>query len=382
MTDPYDIAAARLLPESLGAIKSFWAEFETQADRLDAAFSGDGDIQFSVEVMQALNEVSPDLMWEFGPSDKGHRLCITAEWRPELRPLARAMINLAPTLDRWEFIDARPADHGSNFEENFQARFRMPVTLSDIQLEPGFDNKVEMTGTGIGSEDEVGNQTLLVAGLLLGEQVDWDWFGDVETNPVKRSFFSRLSKRNMTKFPSDDFVSRFHEMIEQVQTSMPDGPYSKPRDDTEVSLLKLEDGGTGRADMITFTVASMAYANATLKTSRFSSVNHSRFGEWFLFLRIPRTVEFPFGQVSDRAEIEDMLQEALSIDQIGGVAAAGHGREAVYIDLALTDIDCGLRVVNEKLKDHALFPEMSVHFLEAGLPETSFPLIDFGGAVS
>lgn len=382
MTDPYDIAAARVLPDKLGAIKSFWADFEENADRLDASFSGGADLNISVEFMETLGQVSPELMWEFGPSERGHRLCITAEWHQHLRPLARAMINLAPMLDRWEFLDARPADSGSNFEENFEARFRMPVVLSDIQVEPGFDNKVKMTGLGVGRENDIGNQTLLVAGLALGEQIDWDWFGDVGATPIKESLLSRFSKKQSSKFGVDEFAQRFQETITLIQKSLPNHPFSKPQDDTEFSLLKLENGGIGRPDMFTFTVSSMAYANAALKTSRFSSVNHSLFGEWFLFLRLPRTPECPFDQIDARAEIEGLLHDALSQAGVGGFVAAGHGSEAVYIDLALTEIDRGLRIVNDALKDRAFFTDATVHFLEAGLSETKYSLSEFGLTVS
>lgn len=381
MTDPYDIAASRITSGYIDAIKAFWTNFEAHADQLDEAFQGRGDIDQSVEVMRPLQDISPDLMWEFGPSEKGHSLCVTSEWRTALRPLARAVINLAPNLERWEFYDARTPDRSGNIGENFEARFRIPITLSEIQVQPDTDNKIQMTGVGPGSNDEVGNQVLAVAGFLLGEQKDWDWFGDVIPKAMKTSLFSRFKRSEPHEFPTEQFVQEFNQAIEKIKGALPSRPYSDA-EESEVSLLKFENGAINRPDLFTFSTGSMAYVQAALQTSRFSSVNHSRFGEWFLFLRIARSPETPFDQVDDRFELEEKLQAALSTDDIGGVVGAGHGHDAVYIDVALQDLDRGLRVIAETIGGRPFASEATIHFLEAGLPETGYPILEFGAAVS
>ncbi|MHA3914147.1 hypothetical protein [Halovulum sp. GXIMD14793] len=101
--DPYDFAATMLPQDQHDAIAAFWEAFAAGADTLDHAFeSRDGDlVSQSVGVMDALKAVSENLMWEFGPSDRGHALCVTAEWRSELRALARLVIRMAPDLPRW-----------------------------------------------------------------------------------------------------------------------------------------------------------------------------------------------------------------------------------------------------------------------------------------
>lgn len=146
-----------------------------------------------------------------------------------------------------------------------------------------------------------------------------------------------------------------------------------------MALLQIEQvrDDVGRPDLMTFTAPSEGYAEATLLTSRFSSINHSRFGEWFLFIRFPRTPETPFDQVDDRADIEDALHQALATAGVGGIVAGAHGHDAVYVDLAVTDIDKALQLVAGTLNTNPGFDEISVHFLEAGLPETAFPLSDF-----
>ena len=83
-----------MLAGKLDAIRDFWSGFAQNADAIDAAFSsGANDIlALSRDVMAPLGDIAPELMWEFGPSDRGHSLCITPEWRSALRPLARTVV--------------------------------------------------------------------------------------------------------------------------------------------------------------------------------------------------------------------------------------------------------------------------------------------------
>ncbi|GEM_PF-6435225 len=108
--DPYDYVASLIGEETRAKIATFWRVFASKTDAIEDMFSyPDGGQLDIVEIMQALVPVSPDLMWEFGPSDRGSRLCVTAELRDELRSLARLVRQIAPDLPRWRlrwrFVD-------------------------------------------------------------------------------------------------------------------------------------------------------------------------------------------------------------------------------------------------------------------------------------
>ena len=95
MTDPYDVVATRLLTAKADPIHRFWEGFRDNADELDGLFStGEGNLARVSEIMAPLGDIAPDLMWEFGPSEKGHNICITAEWRHELRALDRGVVHI------------------------------------------------------------------------------------------------------------------------------------------------------------------------------------------------------------------------------------------------------------------------------------------------
>lgn len=380
---PYDVVGERLLAGKLDRIRAFWDGFSREADALDAAFSsGSGDIvEISQRVMAPLSEVAPDLMWEFGPSDRGHSLCITPEWRNGLRPLAQAVVAMAPDLPRWRFTGARGGNDAALFEQNFQARFNMPITLERIEVAQGKDNKVQMTGFGMGSAESLGNQVLAVGTYLLGEETDWTWFGGVETKVLKSGGFLGFgAKHEVQPFETEVFRADFLNVVEEIEASRRDAAF---RDmdpyDREAILLQVPSmrDGTGRTDLFTFQAPDSAYAEAALRTTRFSSENHSRFGEWFMFVRIPRNEEHPFDQVSDRGEIEDELHAVLSSAGLGGQVGAGHGHDAVYIDVATTDVDAGPALIAETLADRTFFDDATLHFLEAGLTDIALPLTDF-----
>ena len=380
MQDPYDFAAEHLLSSKIDAIRPFWVAFERDADELDKIFeSRTAQPDRVSEIMEPLNSVDPDLMWEFGPSEKGHSICITAEFRNNLRALARAVVNMAPPLDRFEVRDHRTGNGTGNWEQNFAARFRIPITLSSIETGVGNDNKIAMVGIGPSDDGKTGDEVLSLATYFLGEQIDRDWFGAVDTQRQQKKGLSILSlgKRD-TAFSPEMFLEKFHTSMAEAKRQRPAQPHHEmDHSEGERILFKVETPrpDIGRPDLMTFTARSAAYVNAAIGSTRFSSVNHSSFGEWFLFVSIPQTPAF--GSLDDRSDLEDMLHEALSSQGLGGVAATSMGRDTMYIDLAVTDILRSLGLIAEALRNVPTFGDTHVHFLEAGLAQHGHPLSDF-----
>jgi hypothetical protein len=378
--DPYDFAAARLEIDVQARISAFWQAFAQVSDLLDAGFSGQapGAIDQSIQVMGALQEVSPDLMWEFGPSDRGHTLCITAEWRDNLRPLARLVRQMAPDLPRWRFSDARGALDGDvKTAEHFEARFRQPVRLSKIDSSLGRDGRIDLVGHGAGSEREVFDQTLSMANLLLGEAVERDWIGAIESVPERPGLLGFLKKKQAT-FDAQGFRDSMRETIAQACDTMPDQPYAnRPIDERPVSLLKIEGLAAAhrRCDLFVLNTSNQTHSHGMLSGGRFASPCHSRHGEWFLYLRISRRPETPFDQVDDRYALEAALHEALAADGTGGWVAGGTGGDAVYIDLAATHIGRAVERIAGVMAAEPSAAGATVHFLDVGLEDLVLPAV-------
>ncbi|MBV7294328.1 DUF695 domain-containing protein [Corynebacterium sp. TAE3-ERU12] len=98
-------------PEAIAALWDWWNQ--SGAQRLDAMFTGTGD---PVDVQQAVGkrvaDIDPRLAWGFGPgNDSRHLFTITAGGDPELRPVARRVIQAAPADDEvWAITDMRQPD--------------------------------------------------------------------------------------------------------------------------------------------------------------------------------------------------------------------------------------------------------------------------------
>lgn len=377
--DPYDFFAMRQSTETRTAIARFWEMFAEKADMLDEAFnSNDGSsAQNSISVMDTLKTVSPDLMWEFGPSERGHALCVTAEWRDELRPLARLVKHMAPDLPRWEFIDARSADDPSSFSpENFASRFREDLAVQLIDVSLNEFGRIDLVAKGKGATDHLGQQALSVATMALGEAVEKDWVGFVDGETLKSGGLSFLRRSSGPQFDPAQFVERFHAEIVRAKSAMPAKPYAQlPLDERAVTVFKPNQlpEEHPRSDLFTFLANHETYGQAVLRTSRFSSRCYSKHDEWFLYLRIPRTPDAPFDDVDDRYDVESLLHERLSTEGAGGFVAGGHGQEAVYIDLALRDVDLGVALIYQALADKPYAREATLHFLDSGLTHHVVP---------
>jgi len=375
---PYDFVAQMFGKDVRNRIAMFWKTFVRHADDIDGMFSRtDGGVADIVEIMQALEPVSKDLMWEFGPSDRGHLLCVTAEFRDELRPLARLVMRMAPDLPHWRFVDARPPVPPEMLEQVHQNRFRGPITVEKIEATIAIDGRIDQVAYGFGSKDDLLSQTLNISTILLGEEQEREWIGLVEPVPNKAGGLLGLFRGNKpAPFDGNEWLGMMHTRIKQAQGLMPDVPYSKLDLDTRpygvASELNLSPDHR-RNDLKTFTASNETYLQAALRSTLFSSRCHSRFGEWFMYLRVPTAPDGRFDALTERANLEERLHELLSANDLGGMVAAGHGSESEYIDIAVTDVGAAVALIQADIVDVPFASGAMLHFLDAGVEDYVLP---------
>jgi len=376
--NPYDYVAQMYDQDMRDRIATFWKTFAQHADEIDGMFSrADGGIADIVEIMLALEPVSKDLMWEFGPSDRGHLLCVTAEFRDDLRPLARLVMRMAPDLPRWRFVDARPPDPAEMLEQVHQNRFCGPITVEKIEATIAINGRIDQVAYGVGSKDDLLSQTLNISTILLGEEQERDWIGLVDPVPNKAGGLLGLFRGNKpASFDGDAWLDMMQTQIQQAQGPMPDVLYSKldieMRPYGVASELNLPPDHR-RNDLITFTGSDETYLQAVLRSGRFSSRCHSRFGEWFMYLRVPTVTDGPFDALTERAWLEERLHELLSENGLGGVVAAGHGSESEYIDFAVTDVGAAVALIQADIVDVPFASGATLHFLDTGVEDYVLP---------
>jgi hypothetical protein len=89
-----------------GEIRAFWGWFERHADRLAESLDDDMNLQEELDGRLAAFGVA----WEVGPgSNAENALAVSPDGDPDLLPLTRRIVALAPKMKGWELHPARPA---------------------------------------------------------------------------------------------------------------------------------------------------------------------------------------------------------------------------------------------------------------------------------
>lgn len=382
--DAYDFHADQLPSDTLAKIDDFWGWFSEKSEALDAYFTTQGDAAETdpFEVMDRLNEHWPDIMWEFGPSERGHKVVITAEWQDENRPLARALLRRAPEFERWEVAETREASDLEQLVPAFEGRFQEQFQLSDIEAEVAVNGRIDLNVTGGADEGTLIEQGIKVTTLLLGEEGDRDWLGHVTAEPSQTSKGGLLARLRGRKAPDFDPVvsqARLLAAIESSKADLPQKPQHEiPLEDRDATLFQANEmpSDHARSDLITFMAPNERFGRAVLSGNRFSSATHSLHGETFAYLRLPNQNGTPW-DTDTRADAEDQIHELLSREALGSHVAAGSGREAAYIDVTFTDVAAGIAKLAQGLRNEPFAQDVTVHFMDPGLTHHAHPL--FGG---
>ena len=186
----------------------------------------------------------------------------------------------------------------------------------------------------------------------------------MQTTPMDPYGFFAGRMANETR-DAAGIADRFRALMAEAKMALPDKSYGeRPLQAREVTLHSTNGLSEGHlcADLIMFAAAEDRLAQAIIGNSRFSSRYHSLHGEWVLMLRIPRSEIAPFDDVDDRNQFEESPHAALSAAGLGG-----HGRNAIYVVLALADIGQAIERIGQVLARAAFAQGAMLHFLDQGL---------------
>ncbi len=377
--DAYDYAASRLDAGTLDRVDAFWAAFAEQASTIDRYFTGPEDMALDLPKFMgaALKGVSDDIMWEFGPSDRGHALTVTAEWRDDLRPLARALHDRAPDLPRWRFHEARGPIPDEEVIPMAEARMRRPLAIETVAATLGDNRAVDLAVTGSASAEEMESQAILLFSLMMGEARDRAWLGFVEAEGRGRLGGLLGKARKPATLDVGPLRAAIEDCFAQARDLAPDKAFCDlPLDDREVSAMQSNEPGTGpapRDDLIVLTSAYPEMTLAQLNAPRFASERFSRFGETFVLAKIAREDE-RFDDVAARYDLEERLHAALSASRTGGLVGGAHGADHVYIDLALLNVEVGIETAVETLRAAEVPRRAWILFADPGLEGFAVPV--------
>lgn len=332
---PADDHQAGLLPsKQLVRIDAFWRGFSATADDFDAMFSGGGKVLNVATIIRArLDPVSDALMGEFGASDRGHALTITADWHDHLRPLARAVIARAPHLPGWRFRDARESVPVEQIAGPLEQRLKRPLAITKLDARVGASRVIDLVVAGDASKDVLHQQAMLLFSLIMGEADDQIWLGYIDASPRKKRFGVFAPKAH--RLDLAEAARRIEAAVARARDLRPHEPLAgQDTSGCEVFMFAspTPDRGPAPRDDLILLASSYSEMNlAQLQGGRFASDRFSRFGETVVIVKISRAAG-RFDDVADRHALETAVHVALGA--AGSVTGRADGTGHLYLDIA------------------------------------------------
>ncbi|MEM6971498.1 MAG: hypothetical protein AAF577_01735 [Pseudomonadota bacterium] len=394
--DVYAFWAARLEPAEQAAIAPMWQRFMAEADALADLFDGtvDGDVGLDVPDAMAriLGPFDETVMWEFGPgamvgADTPHALVLSSELNHEARPLMHAIMAAAPSHPRLALAEPRPPARTIEAAIDQIAGRTGGLTITGARVERSQTGTIDVTGIGPGMEFQLAGEALTAFSVLMGEQVERDWFGEGHGNvidaPKGGGILGRLLGKAPRPDPHPDWLGGFRDqvtdLLRMLHDAVPTERFADQPGAGEVALYQLDPTandweGDPRRDTITYTTTQSGYFDARQQGCRMAARRYTRHVEAFLGLRLARTPDHPFDAVDARSTLSDALNAALRERNLGGVWGEGHGQGHVYLDFTTSDIEAALTTAAEVLATAGVTAPADILFDAAGLEERLLPL--------
>jgi hypothetical protein len=337
-------------------IAAFWSAFDERRAALNDTFSGRGDLDIPAFMGATLQEIDPELMWEYGPAlrGSGHRLVITPEGRKDLRPLVRAILSRAPEFDGWEFYAHRRAESLEMARHTVEARCRRPSSLAEVVVSRGEHHLIDLkfSGPKVDDEDAASHEAYVLSETLLGEEVLDAWIGEIGVHSRPRGLLSRIGLRSVPegavplanlKDAVDAEMGRLRRELTSVSTTSQSSSWS---------LLELEPKKRAdypwQFDLFVAKTPNLDLWRAT-RAPRFYDERFSGTGETFCYLKLDGSQGLDEEKFADKAAIEDALDELLLPAGLGCQIGGGTGLRYSYIELALNDFERALPAIRKLL---------------------------------
>ena len=353
--DPEDGA---LRAEKLAAIERWWQAFVAKAKDLQSLFTGKSEWDLPAWMHEHLGAIDPSICWEYGPAihTKGHRLVVTPESNRGLRPLVTTLLEHAPELPGWEFYPHRLPEVMEILPGTMEARTGGDVSDVLVQVARVGEHHVGLRFLGPRTTSDGDKQAMhdafVAAETLLGEEWLDHWIGPIEVAPLS------AAQSGDEDWPTPPMpLSRLYEAVKStiawIRDDLPERPYYEWADDASWSGFELQpeegDDFPERMDLIALITCNQELAAATFRPG-FHSERFSRRGETFCYLKIDGSDGLEPGGFEDREDMEEALLAVLKPDGLGTVCGGGTGLRYSYIDLALTDVEKCIPLIQEALR--------------------------------
>jgi hypothetical protein len=368
---PLNRAGSKLIDQDKSVmIDNWWKAFVGHSTNLRNTFCNRTDFDVAGFMFKNLQAIDASMMWEFGPAlnVKGHRLVITPEDRKDLRPLVTEILNRAPALEGWEFYPYRPPVDFDHAKTTVESRTGTPLVGLNFTGEINEINQVDLAFIILDAKDKESGelahrQAFVMVESILGEEILDKWIGAIEIS-------DSLSRGNNHK-PISELGIWVNDQIRKIKQALPSKPFYERANDEQWTLFKItppkEKEYVRQEDMIVAkTMCIPLWKNAHSRAS-FTSERFSKIGEIFCYVKLDGREGLDGTLFEDKSEIEDALDNALISEKLGCNIGGGTGLQYSYIDLALTDLDKGIAVVQNVLRNGRITRKSWILFFDSEL---------------
>ncbi len=229
-----------------------------------------------------------------------------------------------------------------------KARTGVPLQASGIKCERGRFNRVdvivEFPGATLKKDYELArSQAFVLIESALGEDILNRWVGGIEA--TRKGW----GGKSVDRLPEE--VDR---LVREISSSLPTTPLYAAPDEAMWSLFELEptpaDDFAAQYDMFVGKSMNGEMWQNTHSGVSFYSGRYSALGEVFCYLKIDGSEGLTGEVFSDKADIEDALDDRLRSEKLGCFVGGGTGLRYSYVDLSLTNVWDAVPVIRSVLR--------------------------------
>ncbi len=364
----------------LGLIKQideFWREFTKHAARLDVGAAE----RVGADLRAWLGRIDSGLGLELSVALDGTRHCLILPVLGEhLLPLAELFVERAPERVPWLFGTRRE-------------RLPLAQCLDIVRRDCGKDLSSARARVGVGrghalevvvgsehfdaaDDDAALDAANCLVSRLMGDELFDSWVQQVSVVPQPKPSPLSLVGQQSARLPLalDELYPALTAAVQGIVRGLPElachshceradwvmfelggqrSPSSTASTNTELSnteplALQL---ATPADDLLVAATMCPEMLRCYLSQELFDSQRFSRFGEVFCYLKLELAEADQERRVTERIQLEQVLDRALVPGRLGCVAGSGSGSTHVYIVLALVQLEAATQLVIKKARE-------------------------------
>ena len=341
-------------------------------------------------IRDAVRRVTPDIHVELDSTDGDHRLFIAPARESGGALLAEEFVKRAAPRSTFSAVRFRPEVGVAAALGEVRERYGMDLEGARARL--GFSRGhlleavVYAPGVSHAGDESAADAAELLVARLLGEALFHDFVGAVDVAPLPRGGSLRVVRDSATpadaSLPLADVLPAAEAAIRGLYNELPEAPYHRFCERADWTMLELSpemaDDYGAMDDLALVSTMIPEATKCQLQGAPFSSVRFSKHGERFAYLKVDAVDRTVDGRHELRLALEDALNHVLVPGGVGCVVAAGLGARYVYLDLALSHLDHGVRVACERVRRVAPDATGWVLFHEMGWEDEWLAIGDHG----